>query len=661
MSPPISSLLVGDRLVSRCEDGLLEAEFALFDRSEVLLSPGFREEGYMTTAGFARARLYEGLVTADLAYEAFSAVRGRHMRHLARSQAVRGIIDQLGPYETFQGGRFVAGRGRYAGVWLDLDALAAACPLRDAAILFQALHLVLVMEEVAEDAPVRLLTSQAGSEGSSGGRTWRRVDLEAAQRLPWVLREMQAPSPSHATAHDEAEVREEILRDLRARASAVSVAQPRLATLAAAIARTGSTPPPGMPADQVPSTKRMSSRPSAPPRPSSRPPPGPAPAPVSRPPPQPPVPASGSERAGNDAAHLRDVAQSLGALVERPPFMPDLAIGAARAWLAAGEPGFARHFARLVVDDASAPDDLRILALEILDTTPKSVLTARPPPGESIRPAPVIVLSQPPPPPPAQAPHPPPPPPTETVVAEQVSMAIVRQPPVAHAELAVRAVEDPPSPDGTPFVDRRVLDPRLVLLLEPDSQRSASFRLLRDNLLAKRALRIIAVSSGAMHEGKTTCAINLALALSERPATRVLLIEGNFFAPSLGEIFHIDSTTRPDPVLNHPSLAPYVIVQLMRDFHVAALVQQPGDPPPAFNSRWFELVINHLSGAGYDHIVIDAAALDGSPAVTQLLGMADGTLLTVRSHATTARTLRRAAEQIPEGRALGVTLMDAEA
>jgi hypothetical protein len=58
--------------------------------------------------------------------------------------------------------------------------------------------------------------------------------------------------------------------------------------------------------------------------------------------------------------------------------------------------------------------------------------------------------------------------------------------------------------------------------------------------------------------------------------------------------------------------------------------------------------------------VIDAAALDGSPVVTQVLGVADGTLLTVRSHATTARSLRRAAEQIPTGRALGVTLMDAE-
>jgi Mrp family chromosome partitioning ATPase len=555
---PVSSLLVGDRLISRCEDGLLEAEYALFDRSEVLLSSGVREEGYMTTAGLARARLYEGLVTADLAYEAFAAMRGRQIRPLARSSAVREVIDHLGPYETFQGGRFVAGRGRYAGVWLDLDALAAECPLRDASILFQALHLVLVLGDVMEDAPVRLLTSPAGTEGATGGRTWRRVDLEQAQRLPWILREMQATTRSHGAPHDEAEVREEILRDLHARAAATAMAQPRLITLAAAIARTGSTPPPGMPGSSISPTKRMSSSPPwqadgsssrpAPPRPTPRPPP--------------------------DATQPRDqvgpVVQSVTAKLERQPFAPDLAI-----------------------------------------------LAPRP-----------IIESQ--------------------------------------TALVVRPARNTPPSDDLPLDDargdargdRRVLDPRLVLLLEPDSQRSASFRLLRDNLLARKAPRIIAVSSGSVHEGKTTCAINLALALSEKPSTRVLLMEGNFFAPSLGDIFRMDATTRPDPEMNLPLLSPYRIARMMRGFHVAALVKEAGEPPPVFNSRWFDMVIDHLSGAQYDHLVIDAAALDGSPAVTQMLGVADGTLLTVRSHATTARSLRRAAEQIPEGRALGVTLMD---
>jgi Mrp family chromosome partitioning ATPase len=242
---------------------------------------------------------------------------------------------------------------------------------------------------------------------------------------------------------------------------------------------------------------------------------------------------------------------------------------------------------------------------------------------------------------------------------QSTKMVALRSP--LHAPMTVITVESAPPPSRGPSSRPGGLhDPRLVLLLEPDSQRSASFRLLRDNVLAKSAPRVIAVSSGAHHEGKTTCAINLALALCEQPSTRVLLLEGNFFAPSLGGIFGIDASTQAAPQMGLPWLSPYRIVEVTRSFHVAAVVQAEGEPTPLFNSRWFEMALSHLLGAGYHHFVIDAASLDGSPGVTQIIGAADGTLLTVRSGGTTARSFRRAAEQIPKTRALGVVLMDGD-
>ena len=207
---------------------------------------------------------------------------------------------------------------------------------------------------------------------------------------------------------------------------------------------------------------------------------------------------------------------------------------------------------------------------------------------------------------------------------------------------------------------RHLLDPQLVLLLEPHSQRAASFRLLRDNLLAKNAPRIIAVSSGAEHEGKTTCAINLALALSERPSTRVLLLEGNFYAPSLAKVFHIDASTPFAPEMSLPWLSPYRVVEVAHGFHVAAVVHEAGEPPPPFNSRWYDMAMAHLADADYDYLIIDAPALDGSAAVLHVVTVAEGTLLTARSGSTTARTLRKAAAQIARDRVLGVTLMDAD-
>lgn len=613
MSAQGSSLLVGDRLVSRCEDGLLEAEYALFDRSEVLVTPGAREDGYMTTAGLARVRLAKAHVTVDLAQEAFSALRDRHLRPLARSAAVRSIVDQLGPYEAFQGGRFVAGRGRYTGVWLDLDALATACPLRDAAILFQVLHLVMVLEEVGAETPVRVLTSATGGDSAMAGRTWRRVDLEATQRLPWILREMKAPSPSHVAARDEAEVREEILRDLHARAGAAAVPSPRLQALAATIARTGSTPPAPPAPEARPSTSGASARP----------PPGALDVPP-------------AENGASDVAtmlrranellrgpeSLLRVAEAVATLAEQSRFHPEVTLLSARAWLAAGETSAARTSARRVVDDVSATDEIRILALEILNATPRSPDSARPTALVPVRTQPLATVSSP-----------------------------------AVGGLIVRGSDPPPS--GPPLDERPALDPRLVLLLEPNSQRAAGYRLLRDHLLAKAAPRVIAVASGEVNEGKTTCAVNLAMALSEKAGARVLLVEANFFAPTLADVFSVDASTPLEPERNPAPLSPYRVVRLMRGFHVAALLPRRGEPLP-FNGRWFDMAIERLSSSDYDHIIIDTAALDGSPVTTEVLSVAHGVLLTARAETSTARALRRAAEQIPEGRGLGVALIDSD-
>jgi len=211
------------------------------------------------------------------------------------------------------------------------------------------------------------------------------------------------------------------------------------------------------------------------------------------------------------------------------------------------------------------------------------------------------------------------------------------------------------------FRTSKLVDPRLVLFAEPDSRRAAGFRLLRDNLLAKQKPRIIAVSSSASGEGATTCAINLAFAMCERPLTRVLLLDGNFFAPSLGRIFHIDASTAPAPSLDLPWLAPYRIAEVVRGLHVAAVVWPEGAPPPGFNRRWFEMVIEYLAAEPYDHLIIDTAALDGSDASSQIVSLADGTLFAARSGGTTNRALRLAAQQLPRERILGVALLDDDA
>ncbi len=320
----------------------------------------------MTTAGYARSRLHQAMITRDLAYESFASLKARgYLRRLARTQLILDVADDLGPYEAFEGGEYDAGRRTYSGVWLDLETLSAACPVPDAALLFQVLHLLLVLEEVDADVPVRLLTAPATEESRPGERTWHKVGLARAQELPQALRSMPMLLRLSAVPKDEADVREEILRNLKARSTGATVSQPRLHALAAGLGRRRSTPPPG--------------------------------APVSRTPPPAMSPLFDELRRHTDLlrgeAHLRDVAQFLSAMADRSASIPELAMLAARAWLAAGEPAHARFFAKSLVDDAAVPDDTRLSALEILEATAPTQQSMVPPPASTIEPTPIVVLT----------------------------------------------------------------------------------------------------------------------------------------------------------------------------------------------------------------------------------------------------------------------------
>jgi hypothetical protein len=234
MNKALSTLIVGGRVVVQSFDGALEAEYALFDRADGVLlaapAKGVRERGYLTTAGAARARLIEAGVTASLAEDAFATLRRSHLNALAAIPSVLRVVDRLGPYEAFEGGRYSAAAACYGGTWLDLDALARGCPLPRAAVVIQALHLILVLEEVGEDTPVRLHTA-GRLQGRPGERTWREVSLEGADRLPDALDGMRAPA--RVVCRDDAATCEMLVGTLRRRASESRADGARLQALAA--------------------------------------------------------------------------------------------------------------------------------------------------------------------------------------------------------------------------------------------------------------------------------------------------------------------------------------------------------------------------------------------------------------------------------------------
>jgi hypothetical protein len=115
----VTSLRLGERVLTRCDDGLLLAEYSLFDVSDIVLRATdpvtVREVGYMTTAGEALERLARAGVTMSLAEDAARALAPEVARSFARGATARSLAGRLGPQELFDGAIFSASAQRYEG------------------------------------------------------------------------------------------------------------------------------------------------------------------------------------------------------------------------------------------------------------------------------------------------------------------------------------------------------------------------------------------------------------------------------------------------------------------------------------------------------------------------------------------------------------------
>jgi Mrp family chromosome partitioning ATPase len=222
------------------------------------------------------------------------------------------------------------------------------------------------------------------------------------------------------------------------------------------------------------------------------------------------------------------------------------------------------------------------------------------------------------------------------------------------------APSPPPAVVGVEYVALpKVLDERLVLLREPESARARSYRLLRHRLLSDSDPRIVAVSSSRPSEGKTTCALNLALALAEDTLVSVLLVEANLLRPSIGKIFGFDPITSVVENLARFSDVgpPYPVGAILGTrLHISALPQSV--PDARLDRTQFSVALLELRQV-YDYIVIDAAAVFESADADVIGECSNGVVLTTRARASRATDLRRAIDQLAPATVLGTVLLDA--
>ncbi|CAN5472491.1 hypothetical protein BH11MYX1_BH11MYX1_02750 [soil metagenome] len=203
------------------------------------------------------------------------------------------------------------------------------------------------------------------------------------------------------------------------------------------------------------------------------------------------------------------------------------------------------------------------------------------------------------------------------------------------------------------------LDSRLAMILDPDSERSASFRVLRHHLLELGRPQVIVVSSPLHGDGKTTTALNLALALAECGRAKVLLCDGHLRRPQIANALKLVPPWCFAEQLaahrNQPML-PWSIVEIPQLWLHVAAVNPRIEKTQLLDAPAFAIAMERLRLA-YEHIVIDAPPVLGSADVNLMSDAADAVLLAVRARRSTARELRKSIEQVGASKVVGSVLV----
>jgi Mrp family chromosome partitioning ATPase len=204
-------------------------------------------------------------------------------------------------------------------------------------------------------------------------------------------------------------------------------------------------------------------------------------------------------------------------------------------------------------------------------------------------------------------------------------------------------------------------DARLVLLNDPDSERAASYRVLRHHLLEAGRPQVVVVSSARHGDGKTTVAVNLALALAECGRAKVLLVETHVRRPQLASLFRFVPPwcfAEQLAAHRHQPMLPWGFVDIPQLWLHVAAINPRIEQSQLLDAPAFAIAMERLRLGGYDHIVIDSPPVVGSADVNLIQDAADGTVLVVRGKRTTARDIRRSIEQLTPARVIGTVLVE---
>jgi polysaccharide biosynthesis transport protein len=200
----------------------------------------------------------------------------------------------------------------------------------------------------------------------------------------------------------------------------------------------------------------------------------------------------------------------------------------------------------------------------------------------------------------------------------------------------------------------------LAMHTAPRSIVAEAFRSIRTNLLlsspAERQ-RTVLVTSAKPEEGRTTIAINLAIAIGQS-GRHVLLVDANFHRPALHTIFGLPQELGLSTALiNGAAFETLIHPTQLPNLDVMTTGPIPPNPTELLSGTYFSQLIAQAAGR-YDQIIFDGPpALLVSDALV-LAGALDGVILVCRAKSASRGIVMRARDQIERvnGRIFGGVL-----
>jgi protein-tyrosine kinase len=206
-----------------------------------------------------------------------------------------------------------------------------------------------------------------------------------------------------------------------------------------------------------------------------------------------------------------------------------------------------------------------------------------------------------------------------------------------------------------------------IAALEKESPAAEQYKILREQLRRLRheaGLRTVAVTSAVKRDGKTTVAVNLAVALALDAEAKVLLIDGDLRAPGVHRYFNLSVS---------PGLADYLgsnssagIQHLVTDTFLPGLRVLPAGKPSAAAAELLtkgrmQRAMDELRAAFPDYqIVIDSPPILPTPDPMVIARHVDGVLLVVRAHKTPRNYVAKSLQFLGAGKIIGIVLNGAE-